>query len=479
MDIKIFETERKAILDFKPINSGVVSIYSCGPTVYHYAHVGNLRSFIFADTLNRMFRSQGFKVNHVINITDVGHLVGDGDSGEDKLEKGSRREGKSAFEVARHYEECFKKDLVKLNIPLTNYKFPRATDYIEEQISFVKTLESKGYTYVIEGDGIYFDTSKFPSYHDFAKLPKTGDKVARIAQSEGKRQDEDFALWKFSPVDEKRQMEWQSPWGVGFPGWHIECSAMSCALLGEVIDIHTGGADHPRVHHTNEIAQSECALGHKFVNFWMHNAFLNDKEGKMSKSSDDFMTLDRLVMTGNIMPISYRFFCLQAKYRQELSFTIEAVKASDNAYRKIIKQVSEILSSDEPDDKHDSENSDYDKDVINQIDLCLTNDLDTPKAIAILFEFLKSNISAKISTLKQIDDRLGLEIIKHSIEKLNEISEDLIPENILDLANKRLELKKNKEFKKADEIREEVSRSGFDIIDNGSGFVIKPKEKFS
>jgi cysteinyl-tRNA synthetase len=284
LNIRLYNTASRKVEDFKPIKDGEVGIYSCGPTVYHYAHIGNLRAYVFADILRRSFVSADYKVKHIINITDVGHLVGDGDGGEDKLEKGAEREGKSAWEVAKFYTDSFMEDLQSLNIDTNEYTFPRATDNIKEQIGLISALEIDGYTYKTS-DGIYFDTSKFSHYGDFAHLNIEGQKSgARVEENKEKKNITDFALWKFSPALEQRQMEWDSPWGKGFPGWHIECSAMSMKYLGNHFDIHTGGIDHIPVHHTNEIAQSECVTGEKYVNYWMHVNFLHDSTGKMSKS---------------------------------------------------------------------------------------------------------------------------------------------------------------------------------------------------
>jgi cysteinyl-tRNA synthetase len=277
---------------FSPINPELVLIYSCGPTVYHYAHLGNLRAYIFADILNNTLKEAGYNIKHQINITDVGHLVSDNDEGEDKMEKGSKREGKSAYEIAEFYTNAFLDDLRDLNINKDKFIWTRATDYIKEQIEMIKILEEKECTYKTN-DGIYFDTSKFEKYTELAKIDIEGlEKGKRISdEKDEKKNKTDFALWKFSK--EKRQMEWDSPWGTGFPGWHIECSAMSRAVLGDHIDIHTGGIDHIPVHHTNEIAQSECAIddGKKFVNVWCHVNFLNADKGKMSKSTGDFLRL--------------------------------------------------------------------------------------------------------------------------------------------------------------------------------------------
>ena len=325
---------------FMPINEGKVLIYSCGPTVYHYAHIGNLRTFVFADILNNTLKQAGYNVKHQINITDVGHLVSDADDGEDKMEKGAKREGKSVWDIAKYYTDAFFSDLSLLNIDKDKFIWTKATDFIEEQIDMVKILEKKGYTYKTS-DGIYFDTSKFPKYREFANLDIEGlQKGKRVEDEKNEKKNKtDFALWKFSSKDKKREMEWDSPWGIGFPGWHLECSSMSRAVLGEHIDIHTGGIDLVPVHHTNEIAQSECSLddGKRFVNYWMHVNFLNLDKGKMSKSSGEFLRLNS-ILEKNISPISYKYLLLMTHYRKELKFSFDSLIAAENAYNKLKKK---------------------------------------------------------------------------------------------------------------------------------------------
>ncbi len=332
---------------FLPLSKSKILVYSCGPTVYHYAHIGNLRAFVFADILNNTLRQNGYTVKHQINITDVGHLVSDDDEGEDKMEKGSLREGKSVWEVAEFYTKAFFADLLDLNIDREKFIWTKATDYIKEQIEMVKLLEEKNYTYKTS-DGLYFDTSKFERYTELANIDIEGlQKGKRIVdENNEKRNKTDFALWKFSPKDKKRQMEWDSPWGVGFPGWHIECSSMSRAVLGPHIDIHTGGVDLIPVHHTNEIAQSESSLedGQRFVNYWMHVNFLNADKEKMSKSSGDFLRLENL-KEKNFSPLSYRYLLLMTHYRKELKFSWESLEAANNAYQKLLKKFKTIVEN--------------------------------------------------------------------------------------------------------------------------------------
>jgi cysteinyl-tRNA synthetase (EC 6.1.1.16) len=355
MNIKLYNTLTRKIEDFIPIDTNCVKIYTCGPTVYHYAHLGNLRAYVFADILQRTLKTKYKNIKHVINITDVGHLVGDGDDGQDKMEKGAARENKNVWEIANFYTEAFLSDIEKLNINKNNFIWTKATDYIKEQIELVKTLTEKGYTYTIS-DGIYFDTSKFNKYGELAKLDIKNLNAGKRINLGEKKHKTDFALWKFSPKNEKRQMEWiydGKRAGIlitdeiintltesenktrGFPGWHIECSAMSISVLGKHFDIHTGGIDHIPVHHTNEIAQSECAYDtEKFVNYWCHVNFLNDKTGKMSKSNNDFLRLETLIEKG-YNPLAYRYMLLGTSYKTEINFSYEALTGAQNALSKL------------------------------------------------------------------------------------------------------------------------------------------------
>ncbi len=454
--IHLYNTASKKTELFTPIHEDKVHIYSCGPTVYHFAHIGNLRAYIFADTLRRMLSYSGYEVKHIINITDVGHLTDDGDNGEDKLEKGSRREGKTAWEVALFYEEAFKKDLEALNIPISTYTFPRATDHISEQIALITSLEEKGYTYTIEDDGIYFDTEKFERYRDLAQLDLEGLKSgARVEENKNKHSPSDFALWKFSPENEKRQMEWDSPWGRGFPGWHIECSAMSMKYLGEHFDIHTGGIDHIKVHHTNEIAQSECATGNKYVNYWMHVNFLQDKTGKMSKSSDDFLTLESLIKKG-YSPQIYRYFILTAHYRKELTFTYEALDAVKVAYKKLTDHIlrgshlkGNILET-----------------YLEPFLEALRDDCNTSEAIAHMWKMIKEeqgNDADLAATLLEMNELLGLGLEKLKEEVLH------LPKEVVELLDKRLISRKDKDFSESDRLRDEIRKLGYIVKDSPDG----------
>lgn len=453
--IRIYNTQSRTLETFAPIHPGEVSIYSCGPTVYHYQHLGNMRAAVFADTLRRMFAASGYTVKHIINITDVGHNVDDGDNGEDKMEKGSRREGKSVWEIAKMYTDTYFSDLEALNIPLLSYTFPRATDNIKEQIDLVTALEKAGYTYAIN-DGIYFDTSKFKEYGDFAHLDIKGlQSGARVEENTEKKNLTDFALWKFSPKNKKRQMEWDSPWGVGFPGWHIECSAMAMKYLGNHFDIHTGGIEHIQVHHTNEIAQSECATGEKYVNYWMHNNHLQDATGKMSKSSGDFLTISSIVSKG-YDPIAFRYFLLTAHYRKELSFSFEALDAAATAYKKLRNWVKQHATID------GTVNEAYKEKFF----VALRDDLSTPTCIAEIWNLLRDDTltdSDKYRTLIMMSDVLGLSL------KKNEVEDTVIPSNVQALLDARNIARKSKNFQESDRLRDEISQHGFIVKDTDKG----------
>jgi len=428
--LRLYNTETRSVDEFQPIEPGKVRLYTCGPTVYNYAHVGNLRTYVFEDVLKRALKfadpANPYDVRHVMNVTDVGHLVSDADEGEDKMVLAMRREGRSAHDIADFYWQAFRSDLARLNI-LEPDVWCKATDHIAEQIATVRTLEAKGYTYVIEGDGVYFDTSKYPDYGRMARLDVSGLRAgARIELAAGKRKATDFALWKFSPADQKRLMEWDSPWGMGFPGWHIECSAMAIAHLGERLDIHCGGIDHVQVHHTNEIAQAECALGHTWCNWWMHGEFLTFPRGadaeaaKMSKSSGEFLTLDRVLEEGKSRgfangydPLAFRYLCFNAHYRQQLAFTWEAM---DSAQLSLDALRSQVLSLKPPENPPPEL---CDQGVVIEAHFSIfreavENDLNMPQAMAAVWGLLRDPDIAsppnQYATLLEMDKVLGLGI---------------------------------------------------------------------
>lgn len=454
-NIRLYNTKSRTIEDFKPIKEGRVGMYSCGPTVYHYAHIGNLRAYIIADIIRKTFLYAGYEIKNVINITDVGHLVGDNDDGQDKLEKGAAREGKNVWEIAKMYSDAYFKDLQNLNITVEDYIFPRATDNIREQIGLISALEIGGHTYTIS-DGVYFDTSTFPHYGDLAHLDIEGlQSGARVEENKEKRNITDFALWKFSPRDEQRQMEWGSPWGKGFPGWHIECSAMSMKYLGEHFDIHTGGIDHIPVHHTNEIAQSECVTGETYVNYWMHINFLNDRQGKMSKSNDDFLTLTRLDEKGYI-PLIYRYYILTAHYRSEIEFSFESLDGATQAYHKLLTWCA----------THKTNKGIVSEEYAKKFEDVMFNDFNTPQAIALVWTMLKDeNVSNddKYVTLLSFDSILSIGLADAEKEEV------IIPEEVRALMDARASARLAKNFAESDRLRDEISKLGFTVKDTSTG----------
>jgi cysteinyl-tRNA synthetase len=459
--IKLYNTKSKQKEEFKPIKKGEVGLYTCGPTVYNYAHIGNLRTYIFEDILKRVLEFNAYKVKHVMNVTDVGHLTGDRDMGEDKLEKGAQREGKTAWEIAEYYTKVFLEDLKKLNIKIPAEKnMPRATAYINEQIDLIKILEEKGYTY-ITSDGVYFDTAKFKDYNKLNhKDLESLMEGARVEKNEEKKNPTDFALWKFSPKTEKRQMEWSSPWGKGFPGWHIECSAMSQALLGDQLDIHCGGIDHVDVHHTNEIAQSEAAYEKPFFNFWMHGAFLNIQGGKkMAKSDDNFLTLERAFIEKGLSPLVYRFACLQTHYRKPMEYSEEIMKNAENGYEHLKNQVRELGTE----NQELSHNKEYYDKFVNAIN----DDLNMPQALAVLQEVLKSDLAQaeKLFLLKEFDKVLGLDLFEKN---------DL-PDNIKALIDERNKAREDKDWEKSDKLRDEIEAQGYVVKDSAEGTQVYKK----
>jgi cysteinyl-tRNA synthetase len=447
----------REIEEIKTIKEKEVSMYHCGPTVYDYLHIGNMRTYIFADTLRRTFEYLGYKVNQVINITDVGHLVSDADEGEDKVEKAAKANNKTAKEIAYFFTNIFFDDLKKLNTETTNTIFPKATDHIKEQIELIQKLELGGHTYKTS-DGVYFDTSTFPEYGKLGNIDLKGlEAGSRVEFNQEKHNSHDFALWKFSKNDdnEKRQQEWDSPWGIGFPGWHIECSAMSQKYLGKNFDIHTGGIDHIPVHHNNEIAQSECANHTHLANIWMHGAFLNWKDKKMSKSDGTFITLENLEKDG-IKPLSYRYFLLQTRYRQPIFLELADIQASQTAYHRLKNRIRDIL-------KNNIEIKDQEN-IKNKITEIIENDLDTPNLLAYLWELInQENVNENI--IQKFDSILGLKLLE----------QDIIPEEILKIKNERDIARANKDFTKSDELRNKIQNLGYEVLDNIDGTEIIKK----
>lgn len=455
MKLRLYDTYSRSIKEFQPINPPNVGLYTCGPTVYDYAHVGNLRTYIFEDILRRVLEFNGYPVTHVMNITDVGHLVSDADTGEDKMEKGSRRTGKSAWDIADQYTKAFQDDMYHLNL-LEPTIWCKATDHIQEQIDFIQCIEENGYTYRTS-DGIYFDTSKEPDYGYLARLDVEGLQAGSRIDMGEKHNPTDFALWKFSPMDKKRQMEWDSPWGVGFPGWHIECSAMSAKYLGTYFDIHCGGEDHISVHHTNEIAQSEACYGTRLANFWMHGYFLQIEEDRMSKSSGEFLRIQSLMDRG-YDPLSYRYFALNANYRSKLTFTWEGL---DGAQTSLERLRSAVYDMGEP--------GTIDEEYINKFTDQINDDLNMPRALAVTWDLVRSDLpdATKKATMQIFDSVLGLNLATWQPK------EETIPEDISRLIDQRQKARENKNWDEADEIREQLTAAGYHVKDTPDGPQVK------
>jgi cysteinyl-tRNA synthetase len=403
-DFYLFNTATRSKELFSPSNNPV-GMYCCGPTVYNYAHIGNLRTYIFEDVLKRALVSLGYSVKHLINITDVGHLVSDADTGEDKMEKGAAREGKTVWDIAAYYTQRFMENIADLNIQKPDL-FPKATDHIPQMIAMVQELERKGFTYRT-ADGIYFDTTRFPAYADFARLDPESIRAGERVEMGDKQSPMDFALWKFSPKDAKRQMEWKSPWGMGFPGWHIECSAMALAYLAQPVDIHCGGSDHVRVHHTNEIAQAEAATGKSFVKYWLHGEFLVVDKGKMAKSGENFVTVDSLKTTG-IPPLAYRLFCYSAHYRSPLTYSTDGVKAAAVSLNNLRK----AFAGSGPTEKADAASIDA---ALKDFYAAVYDDLNMPRAMASLWDLARDEKTAapvRRAAAAKADEILGLDLLK-------------------------------------------------------------------
>jgi len=455
---KLYNTLSRKKETFRPIKEKKVGLYTCGPTVYWFAHIGNLRTYIFEDVLKRAFEYEGYKVKHVMNITDVGHLTSDADEGEDKMEIGAKREKKTARQIADYYTEAFKKDIKDLNIKEPDI-WTKATDYIKEQIDLIKKLEKKGFTYQLE-DGIYFDTSKIKDYGALAGKREKIKPGARVKMIEGKKSPTDFALWKFSPKDKQRQMEWDSPWGVGFPGWHTECVVMSIKHLGIPFDIHTGGIDHISIHHPNEIAQAKAAYNKKLANFWLHGEFLILKEGRMGKSKGNIITIPTLIEKG-IDPLSYRYLCLTAHYRSKLTFSFRTLEAAENSLNNLREKLLELREKDNVKSKDT-------KTYKEKFEKYIKDDLDTPKALALMWDLIKDkNISNKdkYSLVLEFDKIFGLDLDK--IKKLK------ISEEVKKLLKERKQAREKKDFKKSDKIRAKIKEKGYEVEDTKSGQKIK------
>jgi cysteinyl-tRNA synthetase len=459
--LKLYNTLSRKKEGFKPLKNKKVGLYTCGPTVYWFAHIGNLRTYVFEDILKRALKYNNYQVKHVMNITDVGHLTSDADTGEDKMELGAKREKKTAWQIAEFYTKSFKRDINFLNIKEPDV-WVKATETIDDQINIIKILEKKGFTYKI-ADGIYFDTSKIKNYGKLTGRKKKKLKAgARIKMVPGKKNPADFALWKFTPAGVKRQMEWDSPWGRGFPGWHTECVVMAAKYLGLPLDIHCGGIDHITIHHTNEIAQSEAAFGKNLARFWLHGEFLKINRGRMGKSEGNIVTLETLIEKG-FNPLAYRYLCLNTHYMSKLNFSWPALEGAQNALNNLYERIRELDSSLKKITEKKSL-ANYQK---NFLDL-INDNLNTPKALALVWKIIKDKRLGKRDKkylLSDFDKVLGLNLTK--------VRRPRIPQKIKELAKLREKYRQEKKWPKADEIRKKLEGLGYQIEDRKDGPEIK------
>ena len=459
--MKLYNTLTRSIEEFVPNNGDMVTMYTCGPTVYHFAHIGNLRTYIMEDVLEKSLNYIGYNVKRCMNITDVGHLTSDADTGEDKMLKGAKREHKSVLDIARMYTDAFKTDCSKLNIKWPSIVVP-ATSLIDDYIKFIKKLEETGYAYV-SGGNVYFDTSKLKEYYVLTN--HTEDSLIEAVRNDveidsNKKNKNDFVLWFTKSKFDSQELKWDSPWGVGYPGWHIECSCISLKYLGENLDIHCGGVDNIFPHHTNEIAQTESYIGHKWCNYWFHPEHLNDKSGKMSKSKGEFLTVSLLEEKG-YNPIVYRLFCLQSHYHKQLVFSYESLDSAVNTYNKLINKIKSIKSDDS------SLNEDEFNKYKSKFKYELENDLNTSNALTVLYDVIKSDINniTKLELIKDFDKVLSL----------NLLTSDEVDKDILDYINSKIEERKqaksNKDYERADSIRKELEDKGIILKDTREGTI--------
>ena len=457
--MKLYNTETKKIENFVPYNKDEVTMYTCGPTVYHYAHIGNLRTYISEDILEKTLNYLGFNVKRCMNITDVGHLSSDSDSGEDKMLKGAKREHKTVLEIASMYTEAFYEDLKKLNIKIPEIISP-ATENIDSYIKIITKLLEKGYAYISNGN-VYFDVTKLDDYYRLTNHKEDEMVVGAregVEEDLGKRNQADFVLWFTKSKFEDQELKWESPWGLGYPGWHIECSCIALKNLGEHLDIHCGGVDNIFPHHTNEIAQTESYTGHKWCNFWFHGEHLNDKTGKMSKSKGEFLTVSLLESKG-YNPLAYRLMCLQSHYRKQLLFSYESLDNAVVAYNKLKNKIKSLKNNLEGNIEEAKEKYET---LFKQ---ALENDLNTSDALTILYDVLKSDLNnkTKLFLVEEFDKVLSLDLLKE--DKIDEELEKYILEKI----EERNVAKKNKDYSKADNIREELESRGILISDTREG----------
>ncbi len=472
--LRLYNSLTRKIEDFEPIREGSLNVgmYTCGPTVYDFAHIGNFRTYTTSDLLLRTLQYNGYEVDSVMNITDVGHLtgdnLGDADTGDDRMEKSAEKEGKSAWEIAAFYTDAFLKDYGALNLTPPTH-LVKATDHIQEQIDLIKTLDAKGFTYQTS-DGIYFDTTMLADYGALSNLDQIKE-GARVEVNAEKRNPRDFALWKFTPHGVKRQMEWKSPWGVGFPGWHIECSAMAMKYLGPSFDIHVGGIDLRETHHPNEIAQSEAATGQKFANFWVHGAFILVQGERMSKSKGNNYKLYDLEKEG-YDPLALRYLYMQAHYRQEMNFTLVALQAAQNALNKLREIVIRF------EEEEGMTGTGGAKSFEQRFLAAINDDLNYPEATAVMWEMVKSDLSdsVKKKALLKFDKVLGLDLKNAQVLRSREEALD-VPDDIRALVNERKRLRNDQEYKAADQLRDKILRLGYELNDSEKGTHIKRVKK--
>lgn len=460
--LSLYNTMSRKKEVFKPLSGKNVGVYGCGPTVYWFQHIGNMRRYVFDDVLRRVLKYDGFTVKYVMNYTDVGHLTSDADEGEDKMEKAAAREGKSAGEIAHFYASAFERDCKKLNILRPDF-ICKATEHIKEQIELIKTLQEKGYTYQTS-DGIYFDTSLLDDYGKLARLKVENLEAGKRVEMGEKKNKTDFALWKFSEKPGLRQQEWDSPFGLGYPGWHIECSAMSMKYLGEQFDIHIGGEEHIPVHHTNEIAQSEAATGKKpWVKYWLHIRWLMFEGEKVSKSKGGLYTVTELEEKG-YEPMVFRYFCMGTHYRKPLNFSLAALDSAKQAYDRLRLAVVELKK------KEDSKKSD--NVYLAEFDEAIEDDINTPQALSVMWNVIrdtKLGSKEKLELLLVFDKVLGFDLV-HAEEKAEDV-----PEDIAKLVRQRAEAKAARNYKEADRLREEIASQGYIIEDSSEGPKVKKK----
>ena len=459
--MKIYNTLSKKIEEFVPNVEGQVKMYTCGPTVYHYAHIGNLRTYIFEDVLEKGLKYLGYDVKRAMNITDVGHLTSDADTGEDKMLKGAQREGKTVYEIAEFYTEAFLNDMKDLNIKIPE-TIEKASDNIDVYTEMIEKMLADDYAYISNGN-VYFDISKAKDYYQLSgKNPEDLMIGVRdtVEEDKAKRNPADFVLWFTLSKFENQAMKWDSPWGVGYPGWHIECSGINYKVFGEYLDIHCGGVDNIFPHHTNEIAQSEAFVGHKWCNYWCHGAYLNDETGKMSKSKGEFLTVSLLKSKG-YSPIDYRFFCLNSHYRNPLTFTFESLDGARKALKRLKSKTLALKDEGNLDNETFTKYDELYKEA-------LSNDLNTSSMITILYDVLKDeslNDKTKLELVKSFDKVLSLDLLKEEESVIDTDLEKMIQEKIVE----RKEAKKNKDFATADKIRDELLEQGIKLIDTREG----------